>query len=193
MCCRLRKTLSRGRSVLPLSFRRMRRWRRWRAVLVSSGLYICASGAGVRCQVSGVSRARNHRHPKPETRGRERSEHLLLLRAGLAGLTADDFFGVLDAFALVRLGWPHAADLRRDLTHQLLVRATDGDRVGLNGEGDARRCWVQHRVREADLQYQVATAHRGAVADAIDLESPTEAVGYPRNHVGDQGARETMQ
>src|SRR6266852_2643152 len=81
---------------------------------------------------------------------------LLLLRAGLAGLATNDFFGVLDPFALVRLGRTDAADLRRRFTDQLFVSPADGDSVGHHDEADPGWRRHQYRVRIADLQHQAA-------------------------------------
>src|SRR5947209_14394598 len=108
----------------------MRRWRRVRAARVSRGLNM----AWVTYLLT----------------------YLLLLGAGLASLASDDFLGVLDALALVRLGRAHAPDLRGNLADQLLIGASDDDGVRrLDGEADAGRCRVQHRVRVADLQHEI--------------------------------------
>src|ERR1043165_7173374 len=61
---------------------------------------------------------------------------LLLLGAGLASLASDHFFGVLDAFALVRLGRPYPAHLGGDFANQLFIGTGDDDRVALDREAD---------------------------------------------------------
>src|SRR5262249_10302169 len=48
-----------------------------------------------------------------------------LLASRLTGLTANDFAGVLDALALIGLGWAQSTELRRDLTDERLVGAVD--------------------------------------------------------------------
>src|SRR6266851_8632561 len=118
---------------------------------------------------------------------------LLLLGAGLTGLATDDFFGVLDPFAFVRLGRTHAADLRRRLTDQLLVGAADGNGVSHDREADPGWCRNQYRVRVADLQHQIAARNGGTIADAVDLQAAGVPVGHAGHHIGDQATREPVQ
>ena len=49
------------------------------------------------------------------------------------------------------------------------------------------------RVRVAERQLQGLALELGAVADALDLEAPLEAVGDALDHVRDQAAREAVQ
>src|SRR5437899_2644002 len=86
---------------------------------------------------------------------------------------------VLMPFALLRLSWPHMSNLGRDLANQFLIGRTDSEGIGLHGEGDDARGRYQDGVREADLEYQVAGRHRGAVADAVDFQTSSETVGNP--------------
>src|SRR4051812_48314543 len=93
MCCRLRYTFSRGRSAVPLSLTRRRRWRRRRASRVSSCLII-ASPAYLLLATGLAGLAANHflgvldplalvrlRGPHPAD-ARRRLAHELLVRAG---------------------------------------------------------------------------------------------------------------
>src|SRR5688572_25289454 len=51
--------------------------------------------------------------------------------AGLADLTTQLLFEVLDALALIRLGRPHAANLRHQLADDFLVVAIDRQKHGV--------------------------------------------------------------
>src|ERR1051326_3496487 len=113
------------------------------------------------------------------------SVDLLLLGAGLAVLASHHFLGVLDALGFVWLGWTDPSHLRGYLADRLLVGATDGDRIALHGETDAWRGGHEHRVREADLQHQVAGRNGSAITDAVDFQAPREAGRHARHHVRD--------
>src|SRR5690349_16179193 len=78
-----------------------------------------------------------------------------LLACGLAGLPANHFVGVLDAFALVRIGLAEGTDLRRGLPDELLVVAGDGDVTGLgvDGDFDPLRDRELHRVGVSELEH----------------------------------------
>ena len=54
----------------------------------------------------------------------------LLLTTGLTNLAADNFGGVLDALALVRLGGTLTTDFSGKLANDLLVNTADDDLVG---------------------------------------------------------------
>src|SRR3990172_61540 len=104
MWLRLRKTASRGRAASPSRRRRIRSWRLCRA---APRLATCVILVDL---------------------------GFLLLAAdlaGLAGLPADDFAGVPDALALVRLPLPAGADLGRHLPDELLVDSHDRPPGGL--------------------------------------------------------------
>src|SRR5215203_1881274 len=104
-----------------------------------------------------------------------------LLLTGLADLAPDLLVAVADALALVRLGRTDHPDLRRRLSHTLLVYAAHDDRRGIRdlelyplvrGDGDG--------VRVADLQIDVAPLQGGPVADAGDVQR----LGEPFRHAG---------
>ena len=52
---------------------------------------------------------------------------------------------------------------------------------------------IGDRMRVADLKLDVAALERGAVADALDLESLRVALGDAVDHVEDQAAREAVE
>src|SRR4029079_6240468 len=60
-------------------------------------------------------------------------------------------------------------------------------------ECDPLRRLFHDGVRVADVQLQVGSAHRGAVADALDLERLREAAGDALDHVGDEAAGEPVE
>src|SRR5258708_11384228 len=112
----------------------------------------------------------------------------------LADLPADVLALVADALALVRLGWPHLADLGGDLADLLLVDALDDD-LGRRRYlvGDAGRRVLDHRVGEADVELQRSPAQRCAVADALDLQLLLEALGHALDHVRHERPCEPVQ
>src|SRR5205814_2562395 len=77
-----------------------------------------------------------------------------LLASRLAGFPANHFIGVLDAFALVRIGLAERTDFGGGLSDFLFVDAGDGDvaALGLDGDVDAFRDGETHRVRIAKLE-----------------------------------------
>src|SRR6185295_14783397 len=95
------------------------------------------------------------------------AEELLLL----ALLQGDLLAGISHALALVRLRRTNGADLRAHLTDLLTVDALDDD-FGLARcfHRDAIRNRKIHGVREAEREAQHLALHRGAVADAHELE-----------------------
>src|SRR4029077_7320017 len=108
-----------------------------------------------------------------------RSDMVLSPLLLLAFLAADLLGRVLDALALVGLGWTQAADLRRELADLLAIRAGDLDFGGLHGlDLDAGRdgnpaVWVL-----PELQLHHLGVRLGAVADAVDLEVDGEALRH---------------
>src|SRR2546421_4497243 len=120
---------------------------------------------------------------------------MALGRPRLALLAADDFLGVLDALALVRLGWPHLADLRGGEPHQVLVGALHGDPVGLGVVlgADPFRQREAHRVREADDELDLLALQLGLVTDARDVQRALEPLRDALDHVGDQRAGQAVQ
>src|SRR5439155_20582150 len=93
----------------------------------------------------------------------------------LAGLAPDQLTLIADALALVRLGFAHAADLRRDLTDGLLVRSVDADKEASGVRILAYfECYSGsgadlHPMAEAELHHQIRPGHRRPVAYAVDL------------------------
>src|SRR5256714_2298013 len=120
---------------------------------------------------------------------------MALSRPRLALLAADDFLGVLDALALVRLGWPHLADLRGGEPHQVLVGALHRDpvrlRVVLGADAFGQR--EADRVREADDELDLLALQLGLVAHARDVQRALEPLRDALDHVGDQRARQAVQ
>src|SRR5260221_13655039 len=109
---------------------------------------------------------RRGRAPSPETRLRMRRRRiarrssllccpLMLCRPRcLTGLTTDVPTLVLHALALVGLGRTETADVRRDLSDEVLVEATDvHPRRALGLDRDSRRRLEQDRVRESELEH----------------------------------------
>src|ERR1019366_678732 len=108
----------------------------------------------------------------------------------LAFLAEDVFANVFHALAFVRLGRTEAADLGGDVADFLLVDAGDHDLGRLRRrDRDAFRDREVYVVAEAELQVQRLALHRGAVADAGDLQPLLEALGHARDQIGDQRAR----
>src|SRR5215218_258148 len=113
--------------------------------------------------------------------------------AGLADLAPDLLVAVADALALVGLGRPHHADLRRHLAYPLLVYTAhdDGRRVrDLELYPLARL--DQDRVRVPDLQVDVASLQRGPVADARDLQGLGETFRHADHGILDQATGKTV-
>src|SRR5262245_6774330 len=168
MCLFDRNTDRRGRSAVPRTFLRTRKWRRLRASTLWSviSFYLWVSTARV----------------------------LLSLRR-LAGLAEDALVGVADALALVGLGLADLADVGRHLAHELLVEPLDRDAGGRgNLERDALGRVDRDWVREAELQLELRRAlGDGAVADADDLELPGEAGRHAGDHVRDERASEAVE
>src|SRR5690242_14890086 len=86
--------------------------------------------------------------------------YLLLLAAGglarLARLHAHDLARIADALALVRLRLTDRANVRRDLSDELLVDAGDRHLVHtLDREGDAVGRNHLHRMRVADREDEI--------------------------------------
>src|SRR3954470_16223304 len=119
----------------------------------------------------------------------------VLLACCLTRLAADHFVGVLDAFALVRIGLAQRADFGGGLSDLLLVDAGDGDVIGLrlDGDVDAFRNRETNRMRVAEGKDHFLPLDFGTVADADDVELALEAVGDAANVVGDQRAHQTME
>src|SRR6185436_8194860 len=102
--------------------------------------------------------------------------------------------GVADALALVRLGRPPLADLRRGLADALLGDPADDDLRRLRHlEADPVGRLDVDRVAEAELHLQILALQRSAVADALDLQALLESLGDAGDHVGDQRPGQPVQ
>src|SRR5829696_1696350 len=117
----------------------------------------------------------------------------ILLLSGLADLAPDLLVAVADALALVRLGRTDHPDLRRRLSHTLLVYTAHDDRRGVRNlelyplaRGD------RDRMRVTDLQVDVASLQGGPVAYAGYVQGLGEPVRHARYGVLDQGSRKTV-
>src|SRR5215469_13886293 len=112
----------------------------------------------------------------------------------LAFLAEDEFPNVFHALALVGLRRPIGADLGRDLADALDVAAGDGDFRRLRHRDlDAFRDRIDHVVAVAERELQVLALHRGAIADAGDLELLLEALGDALDEVRDLRACGAVQ
>src|SRR3954447_5053330 len=103
----------------------------------------------------------------------------------LSDLAADVLAGVAHALALVGLGLAELADVRGDLTDELLVDALDAEAGrAVHGEGDAFGSLEGDRVAVAELELQLGRAlGQDAVPDADDLELLLVALGHADDHV----------
>src|SRR5580704_2932954 len=108
----------------------------------------------------------------------------------LAFLAEDALAGIFDALAFVRLRRAIIADLGGDLADLLPVAAGDHnlDRPRRR-DGDAFGDRIDDVVAIAERDLQILALHRGAIADAIDLEPLLEAFGDAGDQIGDQRAR----
>src|SRR5919198_5650533 len=112
----------------------------------------------------------------------------------LPDLAGDVLALVAHALALVGLGRPRLADPGGRLADQLLVDAADDDLRRLwDLELDALRCLDRDRVRIAERHLQVLAPEVRAIADALNLEAPLEAVCDALDHVRDQAPSEPVQ
>src|SRR3984957_18791357 len=108
----------------------------------------------------------------------------------LAFLAEDAFAGIFDALALVRLRRSIIADLGGDLADLLPVAAGDHDfDRPWRRNGDAFGDQIDDVVAIAERDLQVLALHRGAIADAVDLEPLLETFGDAGDQIGDQRAR----
>src|ERR671930_367129 len=163
MCLSLRNTARRGRSSVPRTRDRTRARRRPRA---TTFWFVC------------ITVPRSPRHS----------------RSRLPGLAPDALLRVLDALRLVRLRRPQAANGGRDLSEQLAVRAFEGDNhLPVDLRRDPGRELEGDGMRVAEGEEENALAGLGAVADAVDLQDPGEALARALDHVRHQHAREAVQ
>src|ERR1700722_14199683 len=112
----------------------------------------------------------------------------------LALLAEDELARILDALALVGLGRPVVADIRRHLADLLLVDAGHHDLDRLRGhDGDAIGNRMDDVVAVAERDLQVLALHARPIADAGDLQPPLEALADAGDQIGDQRPRGAPQ
>src|SRR5581483_8138069 len=122
------------------------------------------------------------------------SRHLGTCPSGLAGLSTNDFVGVANTLALVRLGFAQSSNSRGSFTYELFVDATNNDtRRRLHREFNPRRGRHFHRMREPESQREVVTRFLRTVSDADDIQRLRESVSHSRDHVGNQRSNEAVQ
>src|SRR5256885_1772277 len=183
MYLRLFFTARRGRSEVPVTLLRIRSRIRPRAAPLSFALSISFP----RCPFLVLRPALRH--------GERTTKNEQLLTGCFTSLPSDDLVGVLDAFALVRIGLAQRADLRCCLSDLLLVDAGHGDVSGLavDGDVDALRDREADRMGVSQLEHHFLPFHLGAIADADDVELAFEALSDTEDVVGDECAHESMR
>src|SRR4029450_1250791 len=111
---------------------------------------------------------------------------LLLL---LAFLAEDELACIFDAFTLVGLRRSELPDLGGDLADLLLVDARNHDLRRLRADNlNTLRGGIGNIVAEAELKVEIGALHRGAVADARDLEPLVKALRYAGDQIGDESS-----
>lgn len=102
----------------------------------------------------------------------------------------------MDALALVGLRLLQLADASSGLTDELLVDSGDREqRLGLRSdrELDALRRGNGDRVGEAEGELEVLALGDHAVTGTRDFEILLVALGHADDHVGDQGAGQSVE
>ena len=171
--------------------RRGRRERRTLTVIDGLGIDVLARAedAEARADAGGLAQ-RVARAPLAAGEKGVAVGHVLSPLLLLAFLATDLLGRILDALALVGLGRTQAADLRRELSDLLTIRAGDLDLGRLQRlDLDAGRDRNLDVVAVAELQLQHLGIRLGAVADAVDLEVDGEAVRHAAHHVAREVAR----
>src|SRR6478752_5233123 len=114
-------------------------------------------------------------------------DHCHGLLTGLSDLATDLLARVANALALVRVGLAQLADVRRDLTDELLVDALhrEAGRV-LDGEADAGGSLDEDRVRVSERELEVRALRGDTVTRAVDLHLLLVALGDTEDHVVDE-------
>src|SRR6202162_6164658 len=116
--------------------------------------------------------------------GRENGSGTRLLL--LALLAEDELARIFDALALVGLGRPVVADIRRHLADLLLVDAGHHDLGRLRRhDGDAVGNRMDDVMAVAESDLQVLALHARPIAHAGDLQLPLEALGNASHQIGD--------
>src|SRR5215217_3722941 len=204
----LRKTARRGRDSVPSRRRRIRSWRLRRAAprLATCVIFVtsfalgspsltshgCVAASAPHSRTCGCARFGCSAPPCQDSPSRRLPALFLAADlAGLAGLAADPLAGVLDALALVRLRLASGADLRGDLTDELLVDPDDRQAGrALELERDPGRGLDVDLVAVAQVELELLADLRRAVAHARDLETLAVAVGDADDHVVHKGPRQ---
>src|SRR3990172_480977 len=165
--------VSLGRSVLPLSFFRIRALRFSRGVSCWATFVLLLASA-------------------PDQPAHEMAA---LGRASLAFLAPDLLLGVLDALPLVGLGQAQVTHLRGGEADEVLVDAAHGDarllRVHVRGHALGER--ERDGVRVAEDEVQLLPLRLGLEADPVDLQRPLVPLHHALDGVLDQGAGEAVQ
>src|SRR5262249_24091553 len=112
----------------------------------------------------------------------------------LADLAPHALVDVADALALVGLGRPQRAEIRRELPDLAAVAARHPeDHVAVDRDREPLRHGDLDRMREAEQQRELLPGRLRAIADALDLEFGDERRHHALHHVGDQRAHEPVQ
>src|SRR5512143_3324767 len=115
---------------------------------------------------------------------------IVLVLLLLTFLAVDVLTRVFHALALIGLRRPELPDLGRDLPDLLFVDAGDHDLGRLRAHDlDALGDREAHVMAVAELELEVRALHRGAIADAGDLELLGEAFRHAGHQIGDHGPR----
>src|SRR5208282_4533278 len=167
MCWLEKRTLMRGRSLVPVTVLRMRQCRS-----VASWIFL-----------SDLMFSRPRIWPGPKG-----------LLHSLAFLAPHFLVGVADSLALVRFGRVEAADFSRDLADHLLAGAFDGD-LGVFLNRDLDLVWdrIIDGMGIAEGEVDVAALDDGLEADALDFELFDKAFADSLDHVIDDGAAQAVQ
>src|SRR5260221_107492 len=127
---------------------------------------------------------------RKRVRARRRSKRFFVMTLLLLTFLAPDIFsGVANALALVGLRFAVVADLRSNLSDQLLVHARNRQHGGLLGrDRDAGRYRVRHVVAEPELKVQVLALNGRAVTHTLYFELRSEALRYSNDEIVDERA-----
>src|SRR5688500_12179432 len=169
MCFDDRWTTRRGRSAVPLTFLRRRKWRR---ALATRRLVEMSLPTGLRFV----------------------TVDSLMSLTRLSDLAADLLARVPHALALVRVGLAQLADVGGNLTDQLLVDTGDGEAGrGLHREGDALGGLDLDGVGVTERELELRALERDAVTDAVDLHLLFVTLGHTDDHVVHERARQAVE
>src|SRR5215475_11078901 len=155
----------------PLNDFASARWDADASVLPESSSTSCASMPRLERKTTRRGRSAEPRTFARTRRWRRRRASLTARLGTLADLSPHVLALIADALALVRLRRAYLADLGGRLADDLLVGSLHDDlRRRRHLEGDSGARLDRDGMREADVQLEVGSLERGAVADALDLE-----------------------